>query len=122
MTKDNKETIVSGNSVKDKYIERAEKMLLKGEFLHDGDIYTPKDINETIERLIPLIKEACDACVEGKELQEKYVGWIGAAVCPECDGSGAYYCGGTETDPDVCQCQWCDHKKQFLQALKEPNN
>lgn len=37
------------------------------------------------------------------------------AKCPACDGSGAYYQGSNE-EPEVVQCQWCDERSTFLAA------
>ena len=90
---------------KEEIIERAKGMLLKGEFLHDGDIYTPKDINETIERLLPLIEEACDACVE--EAKE--------AVARSRTHSETHGIGARETEARM-------QAVVALQALQEPNN
>ena len=42
------------------------------------------------------------------------IGLNGAASCPCCDGSGAYYDGLGE----VCQCQWCYEKKELANKDK----
>lgn len=48
----------------------------------------------------------------------KYHGWVKAGICPECDGSGAYYVGGEhDNEPDVQQCQWCDYRQSLLKIL-----
>jgi len=39
------------------------------------------------------------------------------AVCPTCNGDGAYYDGMG----NVCQCQWCYERDLALTAYKEGN-
>jgi hypothetical protein len=59
-----------------------------------------------------------------KEAVERVVtvGWVRAAICPQCDGSGAYYDGsGNLEDYSVVQCQWCDERKKLIEALEAPN-
>lgn len=38
---------------------------------------------------------------------------VNHAVCPCCDGSGAYY----DLYGDVCQCQWCDEKQKIVTII-----
>lgn len=65
-------------------------------------------IDASREGFIDSISEATisrlDAQYKALEAENKRLrALLGAAVCPNCDKSGAYYDGQGE----VCQCQWC---------------
>ncbi len=46
--------------------------------------------------------------------REIIMGLLGAAVCPCCDGGGAYYDNNEPT-----QCQWCYEKDQIMNRTKD---
>lgn len=54
--------------------------------------------------------------VEREELT-RLRGLLGAARCPNCDGSGVFYYGPTSNgDWEAEQCQWCYEKQEALAA------
>lgn len=51
---------------------------------------------------------------EKEKLIQVAVGLLNAAVCPCCDGSGAYY----DDMGAVCQCQWCYEVEELNKKVK----
>ena len=41
---------------------------------------------------------------------------LNAAVCPCCDGDGAYW----DNMGEVCQCQFCDDRSKLLKHKSKP--
>lgn len=52
------------------------------------------------------------SCLQAENVKLKTL--LNYAQCPECDGSGAYYDGMSDSMSGAFQCHWCNERNEAL--------